>query len=356
MTSDFTRIAQAEYVQYTGSYRFYDKNQKLIIDTNDIIKVIDQAYNHIFNIALQNPPSEKNNQINNVINSLVFPEKSNDSLEYVDYKIIKISNKNCEPDILCNCNIEEEKNLSNNEINEVKIDISTLKQFILFGCSICLQIKNLQKIIIYIFADFKDKLFSLGNENLNLSEDEYGVVKRILDNNVEIYLVDLCKISELLIAEKNIIIRGKKILESGRDILKFLTLRKFAFISFQEYIVPRNINLYKNDYVRNMMMFLNNLSGFTKSKIQLDIDSYRDNYYDNYQIGVKKGKLIIYYNCFIKGVTDDFLKDKGIKVEENIVRKVWAEKSSTNVNNKKYEDFIIFLNKMNVKVIEDDED
>ena len=195
----------------------------------------------------------------------------------------------------------------------------------MFGCSICIKVKNTKKIILFIFNDFLDDLLLLGVTNyLKDYRDEYGVVKHLINDNVEIYIIDLNVISELLINQKDILIRGKKIKEDGRDFLKLLTLRNFAYRKDREFVLPRNINLYKNENVRNMMIYLNNLSDFTKSKICLDIQYFRENYYENYQTGFKRGYkeglIQSFLKYFLDGVVLDFKEEKVLEVEEEIVK------------------------------------
>ena len=63
-----------------------------------------------------------------------------------------------------------------------------------------------------------------------------------------------------------------------------------------------------------MMIYLNNLSDFTKSKILLDIQYFREDYYESYQAGFKRGykkgrikSLLIY---FLDGINFGFQRRK----------------------------------------------
>ena len=358
MTSDFSRISETEYDKYTGNYTFYDKNKNIIISTYDIIFSLDIAYNPIFNIAIFDPPAEQDIKIKNIINSLFFPEKLNNSIQFIESNLLQINGKNYKIDILCDCDDEEEKELNEifNDKNYNNIRENDLSGLLLFGCSICIRVKNTKKIILFVFDDFLDDLLLLGITGyLKDYRDEYGVVKHLINDNIEIYVVDLCVVSELLINQKDILIRGKKIKEEGRDFLKLLTLRKFAYKKDREFVLPRNINLYKNEKVRNMMIYLNNLSDFTKSKIWLDIQYFREDYYESYQAGFKRGykkgrikSLLIY---FLDGIILDFKEEKIFEVEEEIVKEIWEKNKDKNVKNLKYEDFLTYLVEKNFKII-----
>ena len=363
MTSDFSRISETEYDKYTGNYTFYDKNKNIIISTYDIIFSLDIAYNPIFNIAIFDPPAEQDIKIKNIINSLFFPEKLNNSIQFIESNLLQINGKNYKIDILCDCDDEEEKELNEifNNKNYNNIRENDLSGLLLFGCSICIRVKNTKKIILFVFDDFLDDLLLLGITGyLKDYRDEYGVVKHLINDNIEIYVVDLpkiCVISELLINQKDILIRGKKIKEEGRDCLKLLTLRKFAYKKDREFVLPRNINLYKNKNVRNMMIYLNNLSDFTKSKILLDIQYFREDYYESYQVGFKRGykkgrikSLLIY---FLDGIILDFKEEKIFEVEEEIVKEIWDKNKDKNVKNLKYEDFLTYLVEKNFKIIKE---
>ena len=365
MISDFSIISRCDFDKNTGCYQFYSSDQKLIADTNDVIFTLDPAYNSVFITMLFNPPFGDNERIKNIYNCMIFPDKENDSIENINFEIIQILDKEYRVDVLCKGDIKEEKEFfkeNKDIINDSVID--ELKHLLIFGCSIYLKINNTKNRILFIFADFEDNLLLLGDFNfINKYKDKYGVIKQIITkDNIEIYIVDLNIISNLLIEQKDIIIRDKVIRESGRDFLKFLTLRKFAFKKDNEYIVPRNPNLYKNEYIRNMMIYFNNLSNYTKSRMNMDIYYFREDFYENYKRCykkcMKKGKIYFYYSLFKIDKSIDYKENNTLKVEEKYVKEVWEKesKSDNEKTNKKYEDFLKFLEEKKVKIIQDNED
>ena len=357
MTSDFTKISKVEYNKNILSYIFYDKDNNIIIDTYDTIFSIDPSFNQVFDIAFYNPQLEIDNKIKNLINSLVFPDKANDTLKVINdkYNLVGIQKKPYKMDIIVECDIDEELYKKEDDpLNINTISSKDLDKLLLFGCSLFINLKNIKRNLIYIFVDFMDDIiYQYVTDHIKHLRDEYGIVKNIFGVNTEIYVIDLHVISKLLIEQKDIIIRGKKIEESGRDILKFLTLNNFAYVKNIGFVVPKSQHLYKNEHVRNMMIYLNNLSYFTKSKILIDIDYYRENYSEQYEAErkreEKKTNIRMYLILFLYEMKDDKKEKEKVEVDEEIVKEIWEEDLYIKEKNKKkYEDFIKYLNEKNI--------
>ena len=245
MASDFSRIKNVEYDQNTAKYKFYDSNHNLIANTNDVIFSLSPSNCNIFNIVIDNPEPERNDKIINIVNSLMFPEKS--EIDYVKpiqkpfSELLDVCGKKIKVDFSFKCDIEEDEETIERK-KEVKgfssLIVNNLTIFYLFGCSISVQLIKQKQNIIFMFIDFDDDILR-DDKYLKSLEDKYGIINRILNDNIEIILVDLKTISQLLTEEKDILIRGKKIGESGRDFLKFLTLDIWAYKRSDEYVVEK---------------------------------------------------------------------------------------------------------------------
>ena len=53
------------------------------------------------------------------------------------------------------------------------------------------------------------------------------------------------------------------------------------------------------------------------------------------------------------GVILDFKEEKVLEVEEEIVKEIWEKNNDKNVKNRKYEDFITYLEEKNFKIIKE---
>ena len=357
MASDFSRIKNVEYDQNTAKYKFYDSNHNLIANTNDVIFSLSPSNCNIFNIVIDNPEPDRNDKIINIVNSLMFPEKS--EIDYVKpiqkpfSELLDVCGKKIKVDFSFKCDIEEDEETIERK-KEVKgfssLIVNNLTIFYLFGCSISVQLIKQKQNIIFMFIDFDDDILR-DDKYLKSFEDKYGIINNILNDNIEIILFDLKTISQLLTEEKDILIRGKKIGESGRDFLKFLTLDIWAYKRSDEYVVPREIKFYNNKYVRDMMIYLNNLSNFTKTKIIMDIDYFREDFNYNYEIGKKMGNIKVKLDLFFLGLHLDLDLKEDFKIDEEHVKEIWEKNKDKNKNNKKYEDFIEYLSKIGIKII-----
>ena len=100
-----------------------------------------------------------------------------------------------------------------------------------------------------------------------------------------------------------------------------------------------------------MMIYLNNLSNFTKTKIIMDIDYFREDFNYNYEIGKKMGNIKVKLDLFFLGLHLDLDLKEDFKIDEEHVKKIWEENKDKNKNNKKYEDFIEYLSKIGIEII-----